>query len=82
VATILFVVAKNSERDAILRDIEALEGRFRFELDRHNANLAAMRGELHRIVERGDQLGVSVTAMAKAMKISRGRLTRMLDQLR
>ncbi len=72
----------SAESDAVLRQIEALEGRFRSEQERHAANLAEMRNELNQLVQRGDDLGISVTAMSKAMKISRGRLNRMLQELR
>ncbi len=63
-----------SERADVLRQIEALERRFREEGERHNAKLGEMRDELHRLMERGDALGVSITSMAKAMSVSRGRL--------
>jgi len=75
-------VIVSAESDAVLRQIEALEGRFRSEQERHAANLAEMRNELNQLVQRGDDLGISVTAMSKAMKISRGRLNRMLQELR
>ena len=76
------MATNKNDREAILRALEALESRFRDEHARHVSATAEMRAELHEIVKRGDSLGVSASSMAKAMKISRGRLTRMLKALR
>ena len=69
------------ERRAVLRDLEAVEARFRAERGRHREATAKIRTDLHTVVKRGEAAGVSITSMAKAMKISRGRLKRLLDTL-
>jgi hypothetical protein len=76
------VPADQSKRSAIIHGLEALERRFREEQDRNAAALAEMQNELHELAKRGADLGISVTAMSKAMKVSRGRLKRMIESLR
>lgn len=71
----------DDRRAEILRGIEAVEGKFRVERERHAGVTATLRAELHALVQEGDKAGVSLSSMAKAMNISRGRLKRMIEQL-
>ncbi len=72
---------REDRRAEILRGIESVESKFRAERERHAGITATLRAELHTLVQEGDEAGVSLTSMAKAMKISRGRLKRMIEQL-
>jgi predicted DNA-binding protein (UPF0251 family) len=73
--------ATTRRRDVFER-IEAIEQRFREERERHVTAQAAIRADLHEVMREGDELGLSLTSMAKALKISRGRLKRLLATLR
>jgi len=65
-----------------IEDVEILERRYREENERHRTATAEMRAELHALLQRGETAGISVSSIAKALSISRGRLNRMLDDLR
>jgi len=72
----------HDERKQVMAAIDDIEARFRAEHDRHRSAMAAMREELRAQVLRADELGVSLTAMSKSLKASRGRIKAMLDKLR
>lgn len=69
------------QRTVVLDGLRAVERRFREERARHSAAIAPIREELWRLVEQGDALGLSITSMAKEIKVSRGRLKRMIQRL-
>jgi hypothetical protein len=75
-------VADRTEREEVIGRIEAVEARFREEEQRHRSAIAAMRYDLHTAVTQGEEAGISVASMAKALKISRSRLKRMMESLR
>jgi hypothetical protein len=68
-------------RKVVLDGLREVERRFREERARHSAAIAPIREELWRLVEQGDTLGLSITSMAKEIKVSRGRLKRMIQRL-
>jgi hypothetical protein len=70
------------QRKVVLNGLREVERRFSEERARHSATIAPIREELWRLVERGDTLGLSITSMAKEIKVSRGRLKRMIQTLR
>jgi len=69
------------QRKVVLDGLREVERRFREERARHSAAIAPIREELWRLVEQGDTLGLSLTSMAKEIKVSRGRLKRMIQRL-
>ena len=69
------------QRKVVLDGLREVELRFREERARHSAAVAPIREELWRLVEQGDALGLSITSMAKEIKVSRGRLKRMIQRL-
>ena len=75
----------SADQDAkrqVHQEIAAVEARFRAERERHSAAQAELREELFALVARADELGVSITALSKTVGTSRGRIKRMLYQLR
>lgn len=83
-ARLLYVNDDNvsQQRKVVLDGLREVERRFSEERSRHSAAIAPIREELWRLVERGDTLGLSITSMAKEIKVSRGRLKRMIQRLR
>jgi hypothetical protein len=72
----------NEEQQAVVAAIDDVERRFREEHARHSTAQAELRAELEPLVVRASELGVSVTALSKALSASRGRINQMLKRLR
>jgi hypothetical protein len=72
-------VEMNDQED-VLQGLKISERRFREEHHRHRATIMELRRELHDLVTRGEQLGISRASMSKAMHVSTRKLEHMLEK--
>jgi hypothetical protein len=69
-----------NDQEDILQALKISERRFREEHHRHRATIMELRRELHDLVTRGEQLGISRTSMSKAMHVSTHKLKQLLEK--
>jgi hypothetical protein len=74
------VSAEINDPEEVIQGLQISGSRFREEHHRHRATIMELRRELHDLVTRGEQLGISVTAMSKAMHVSARKFEHMLEK--